>query len=260
MNRQGIKRVAAGAGLLLAVYLTALALLFPAELGWRIAESQLEARLDLPAAITVTTVSGRVWNGQADGVSVDGKPFGSIRWRLMPSALLRGRLGVSLRWHSEGDHLVARVRLGTGSAEAIAVRGELGAEHIQAWLDLPLLLDGRITLDVPRVLWSADSGFDDASGGLLWAGAGAGLPRPMSLGDYRAELANADGELLAQLTSGPDSALAAEGTAAWRPDGAYRIDLVVRAEGHSDRNLQSVLDSIAQRQRDGSHRLQVHGR
>jgi len=256
MTRPQAKRIAGTAALLLAVYLATLAFLFPADIAWRIAE----ARLGLPVTVTTATVSGRIWNGRADGLRVDGHEAGSLHWRLQPAALLRGRLGLTLRWESGGDRVDARLRLGTRSARATNVRGGLDASRIQAWFDLPLLLDGRLELDLPRVRWTAEGGFADAAGTLLWAGAGAGLPRPIRLGDYRAELAADSGRLEVRIDSSPDSTLAAEGEASWHPTGEYNVDLELRAAAGADRNLVAALDSIAQRQADGSHRLQLSGR
>jgi general secretion pathway protein N len=204
--------------------------------------------------------SGRIWNGRADGVRVDGHEAGSLHWRLQPAALLRGRLGLALQWESGRDRVDARLRLGTGSAQASNVRGGLDASRIQAWFDLPLLLDGRLELDLRRIHWTSDRGFTDAGGTLLWGGAGAGLPRPIRLGEYRAEVAAGAGALDARIDSGPDSTLAVEGSASWHPAGEYNVDLELRAAADADRNLVAALDSIGQRQADGSHRLQLGGR
>lgn len=256
MTRPQAKRIAGAAALLLLVYLAALVFLLPADIAWRAAE----ARLELPVTVATASVSGRFWSGQADGLRVDGHEAGSVNWRLQPAALLRGRLGLALRWESGSDRVDMRVRLGTRSTQAADVRGGLDASRIQAWFDLPLLLDGRLELDLPRVRWTPDGGFTDAGGTLLWAGAGAGLPRPIRLGDYRAELAADAGALAVRIDSGPDSTLAAVGDASWHPAGEYRVDLELRAAADADRNLVAALDSIAQRQADGAHRLQLRGR
>jgi len=241
MTRPQAKRIAGAAALLLAVYLAALVFLFPADIAWR----AVEARLELPVTVVTASVSGRIWSGQAQGLRVDGHEVGSVIWRLQPAALLGGRLGLALRWESGGDRVDARLRLGTRSARATKVRGGLDASRIQAWFDLPLLLDGRLELDLPRVRWTADGGVTDAAGRLLWADAGAGLPRPMRLGEYRAELAADSGRLEVRIDSGPDSTLAAEGYAFWDPVGEYNVDLELRAAAGADQNLAAALDNIA---------------
>ena len=256
MTRRAAKRIAGAIGFFLAVYLSVLVFLFPADTGWRI----VEAQTDLPVTVNAFSVSGRVWNGRADTLQVGGRHIGSITWRLMPASLLRGRLGLLLSWESGNDQLDAKVYLGTGSTRATDIRGRLGAERIQTWFDLPLLLEGQITMDISRIRWSADSGFTDANGALLWAGAGAGLPRPMPLGEYRAGLSALNGALLAQIDSGPGSSLAAEGNASWHPMGEYHVDLELSAAPDASRNLVAALDSVARQRPDGRHHLRFHGR
>lgn len=248
-----VKRIAAGAGILLASYLVMLLVLFPASLAWRLAEPMLE----LPFALEADAVSGQVWNGEAHGIRIDGQGMGSIGWRWQPAALMRGQLGLAVEWTSGGDHLVAELRLGRGSAAAQAVRGELAASLIQATFDMPVLLAGRIRLDITRIRWTAEANIEDAAGVLTWTDAQAGLPRPLALGQYRAELENIDGSLGLRIESAPDSPLSATGSAAWQPPDVYRVDLRLRASNDGGQNLENALATLGTRQPDGSHRLLI---
>lgn len=248
-----MKRVAGAAALVLAAYLATLVALFPADVAWRM----VEARLDLPVAIEPGALTGRMWNGRAEGLRVDGREIGAIAWHWQPGALLRGRLGLALRWQADAERVDARLRLGRGAAEVAGVRGTLAASRIQSGFDLPLLLEGQLELDVARIRWTADNGFEEARGALLWSGAGAGLPRPIPLGQYRAELDAEAGALGVRIESAPDSMLTADGNASWHPAGRYRVDLELRAAADADRNLTAALDAIARPQPDGSHRLQL---
>jgi general secretion pathway protein N len=247
------KRVAGVGALLLATYLVSLLALFPASLAWRLAEPGLE----LPFALDLGTPSGRIWSGRAGAVTVNNHDIGSVVWRWRPGALLTGRLGLALEWRSGADAVQGQLRLGRAYAEVSGVRGTVGASRLQAWFKLPVLLDGPIDLDIARIRWSADAGFEAAEGALLWADAAGGLPRAMPLGQYRADLEAVDGALGTRIESAPGAALVADGTASWRPAGTYRVDLLLRAGSGADRNLASALDAIARRQPDGSHRLLV---
>jgi general secretion pathway protein N len=251
MIRRRSRRIAGVGALLLGTYLLALAALFPASLAWRLAEP----RLDLPFALDPGTLSGRVWSGRAAPVRVNNHDLGAVAWRWQPGALLSGRLGLALEWRSGTDGVDGRLRLGRGQAEAVAVRGAVGAGRLQAWLKLPVLLDGRVDLDIARIRWSADAGFESAEGALLWADAAGGLPRAMPLGQYRAGLEAVDGALGTRIESAPGSPVEADGAASWHPAGSYRVDLQLRPGSDADRNLASALDAIAPRQPDGSHRL-----
>ncbi|TVP76625.1 type II secretion system protein N [Thioalkalivibrio sp.] len=251
MMRPRAKQIAGAGALVLAAYLVTLGLLFPASLAWRLAEP----RLNLPFALDPGTLSGPVWRGQAGPVRVNGQDVGSVAWRWQPGSLLRGRLGLALDWQAGPDRLQGHVRLGRGDAAARTVRGELDAGRLQAWFDLPVLLDGRVALDIGRIRWSADAGFQDAEGALHWTEAAAGLPRTMPLGQYRAELDAPDGSLLARIEASPESPLDVRGTASWHPSGSHRLDLSLRSGSQADPALRSALDAIARRQPDGSHRL-----
>ncbi len=256
MTPRRARQIAGAGALVLAAYLVTLGLLFPASLAWRLAEP----KLDLPFPFELGALSGPVWGGRAGRVRVNDQDVGAVAWRWQPGSLLRGRLGLALDWHAGADRLQGNLRLGRGDAAARTVRGELDAARLQAWLNLPVLLDGRVTLDIGRIRWSADAGFRDTEGTLHWAEAAAGLPRTMPLGQYRAELAAREGALGTRIESGPASVLEATGTASWHPAGDYRVDLELRAGSGSERALIGALDAIARPQPDGSYQLQLQGR
>jgi general secretion pathway protein N len=250
------KQIAGAGALVLAAYLVTLGLLFPASLAWRLAEPGR----NLPFALDPGTISGPAWGGRAGPVRVNGQDVGTVTWRWQPGSLLRGRLGLALEWQMGPDRLQGNLRLGRGDAAARAVRGELDAGRLQAWLNLPVLLDGRVALDIGGIRWRADAGFQEAEGTLHWAEAAAGLPRTMPLGQYRAELETREGALGVRIDSGPESALEATGTASWHPAGDYRVDLELRAGPGAERALTGALDAIARPQPDGGYRLLLQGR
>ncbi|AGA35457.1 type II secretion system protein N [Thioalkalivibrio nitratireducens DSM 14787] len=246
-----MKRLLGAAAVVLVAYLVALAGTAPAGVVWRVAEP----RLDLPFALEVATVSGSTWRGRADGIRVDGRDAGALAWRWQPAALLTGRLGLAVDWEGGRDQVTGRLRLRPGELQAQGVRGTLGAQRLQEWFDLPLLLNGQIGVDLPAIAWHFDTGFQEAQGALSWGGAAAGLPRPIPLGEYRAVLGLRDGMLLAEIESAPESPLDIAGAAGWRPDGGYRVDLVLRAAADATPALSGALNTAARPQPDGSHRI-----
>ncbi len=252
ISRRSKQIVAAGA-VLLASYLVMMLILFPASLGWRLAEHRLET----PFALEVGTVTGRVWNGEAHEIRIDGQNIGSIGWRWQPAAMLQGRLGLTLKWTSGPDHLLAELRLGRNSVAARAVRGEVRASQIQAILDLPVLLAGRVHLDVQRIHWHVETNFHAATGVLAWTDAAAGVPQPTPLGQYRGELDSIDGNLAVRIESAPGSPLSAAGSAAWQPPDIYRVDLRLRTGDEGGQALDRVLATMGERHPDGSRRLLI---
>ena len=251
MTRSGVKPLAGVSALLLLTYLVALIAMAPAASVWKL----LEPRLDLPVAVQVQELSGSFWNGRAGSLRVEGRDIGNLAWRWRPMALLKGQLGLRLHWQAGTDEADLLLRLRRGTAQIIGLRGTLDASRLQPWFDLPMLLRGRVDLEIARIRWEAGAGFQQADGTVLWADAAAGLPRPLALGLYRAEVDILDGSLLARIEASPESPLEVRGTASWHPSGSHRLDLSLRSGSQTDPHLHSALDAIARRQPDGSHRL-----
>jgi len=251
MTRSGVKTLAGAGALLLFAYLVALIAMAPAASVWKL----LEPRLDLPVAVQIQELSGSFWNGRAGPLRVEGREIGNLAWRWQPMALLQGQLGLRLNWRAGADEADLLLRLRRGAAQVSGLRGALEASRLQPWFDLPVLLGGRVELDIARIRWDAVAGFQQADGTVLWADAAAGLPRPLALGLYRAEVDALDGSLLARIGASPESPLDIRGTASWHPSGGHRLDLSLRSGSQADPALRSALDTIARRQPDGSHRL-----
>ncbi len=68
----------------------------------------------LPANVTTGTLSGTLWNGSADALSVDGRLLGAAQWRARPLQLLRGRLAADAAVMRDGGEMRGRFALGTG--------------------------------------------------------------------------------------------------------------------------------------------------
>ena len=251
MTPSRVRTLAGTGALLLFAYLMALTAMAPAPFVWKL----LEPRLELPVVLQVQELSGSVWNGRAGPVRVEGLEIGQIAWRWQPIAMFQGRLGLRLHWQAGADEADLLLQLSRGAARLTNLRGGLDASRLQAWFDLPVLLDGRVDLDVGRIRWDAEAGFHQADGTVLWSNAAAGLPRPLALGLYRAELDALDGALRTRIEASPESPLGVQGTTSWHPSGAHRLDLMLRAGSQADPALRSALDAIASRQTDGSHRL-----
>ncbi len=251
MTRSTLRTLAGTGALLVVAYLMALIAMTPAPFVWKL----LEPRLDLPVVLQVQELSGSVWNGRAGLVRVEGRDIGRLAWRWQPMAMLQGRLGLHLQWQAVADAAELSLQLGREAVRVTDLRGGLDASRLQAWFDLPVLLDGRVDLDVIDIRWDAEAGFHQAEGTVLWSDAAAGLPRPLTLGLYRAEIDALDGALQARIETAPESALEVQGTASWHPFGGHRLDLMLRAGSQADPALRSTLDAIANRQTDGSHRL-----
>ena len=70
----------------------------------------------LPPGVTMGTLSGTVWNGAADALAINGRPLGAVRWRILPSHLLHGRLGADALLVNQDASIQGKASLGLGNS------------------------------------------------------------------------------------------------------------------------------------------------
>ncbi|MFN8604456.1 MAG: type II secretion system protein N [Candidatus Binatia bacterium] len=90
--------------------------------------ASLAARFLQGQAVSVTSWSGTIWSGLAQGVAASGVPIGDLRWRLHPAALLRLRVAADLELTRPDGRATARVSAG----------GRESVELTNVDLELPL--------------------------------------------------------------------------------------------------------------------------
>jgi Type II secretion system (T2SS), protein N len=94
------------------------------------------------AAVTLKDARGLLWTGSgtlhfsntAATGTLKGRPLGAIEWRVAPSALLSGELGLHLRWLAQGQDLTGEIRVGRAHYR-LSVDGELDASHLSTLLE-----------------------------------------------------------------------------------------------------------------------------
>lgn len=205
-------------------------------------------------------VDGTLRHGSAAGLLVDNRLLASrIHWTLNPWSLLAGRIGGRVKSEegiiAEGkvalgfDGLSARDLRATGNLKAllaasgqgfVPVDGQFGLALERARLSggLPKQIEGRLTIS-----------------GLIWV-LGA---KPVRLGDFQADVAPADGDLVATVStlSGPTQVT---GNATLRADGAYLVDLRIKAQADADPLIENLLRGLGNADAEGYHRLRDSGR
>lgn len=133
----------------------------------------------LPAVVPVqaTAWGGTVWSGQVE--LLEGGQPAYWRWRLLPSALLRGRVGLDVAGQGPVT-LTGQVEQGMGGWRARGVDGEVPAALLQLLLPPGWSLPGQIRLDQVTLARRGVSkgGWTAAAGRLRWGGG----PMQISLG------------------------------------------------------------------------------
>jgi general secretion pathway protein N len=70
----------------------------------------------LPPGASTGTLTGTLWNGAADPLTVNGRQVGAVRWKVRPSELLHGRLGVDALLVNQDASVQGRASLGLGNS------------------------------------------------------------------------------------------------------------------------------------------------
>jgi len=225
----------------------------PADVGYRYG-----ARLLGPFALT--GVSGTVWDGHADGVSLFGNDLGELDWHARKRPLLGGDLVADVRIKGgEIDVAGLLTRHDDGSVTAQNLRFSVPASMFEPMLEGA---DVRLLGTVSGVLenatmWTAS--LSNATGNARWSGAGV-------TGAVDARFT----DLLTEFASQPDGSLAGtvrdDGAGNLAIDGQYALRVptisgeATLAARNGDPQVLETLRHIGTPQPDGSSKVVVQGR
>lgn len=210
--------------------------------------------------VVVAGLSGTPLQGEAASLRYQQRPaLSSLRWRLQPASLLRGRLAyhlqsldprLSLDGYAAtgfgGAHL-NDFKLGSGLREVLAIAG-------QAFLPV----DGQAMLDLSQ-LHLRDGWPQDAKGTLRLANLAWTLARdPVVLGDFEASFDREQDDLVAlvRTVSGP---LDVNGDARLRADRRYSMHLQVRPKPDAPPMVQNLVRSIGPVDAQGYFHIRYEG-
>lgn len=208
-------------------------------------------------------VSGTLFEGRALYASAPQASVQNLHWNLQPSALLTGRLAVSMDFDTDLG--------GVSGTAAYTLWGTttLSDLHGSATLDwlgtragytfLPV--SGDLTFDIEHLALGDNFLPAAIEGQLRLSNVYWQLMRPaLQLGSYAADLSQVDGRLQATLadSSGP---LAIKGQASVTPDsGAYSVSAQLRARASADERLKNLLSALGQADNAGWYRIRQQGR
>lgn len=238
--------------LVLLVLAVVVAWTLPAQLAWRVVA-------DRAGSVQLEGISGSVWRGHADRLSVAATPVGTLDWQLQPAALLRGQLRAQLQLSGprvQGRGQVTRLR--DGRLDVRGLHLTMPAEQLQPALGLPSLqLLGTFQVDVAHALvehvW-----FDALQAHAVWQDAGVAGSARAAFGAVLADVNLDDaGRVVGRLHDG-GGPLMVQGRLQASPIG-YTLVAHLRPRDRDNFNLQEALMYIGQRQPDGSVLLRVEG-
>lgn len=189
--------------------------------------NQVISRVTLPENISVTGVSGTLWNGNATQLLYNGLQVLDVNWHLDFLPLLIGRASLSIDAGS------------TRNPESIAFNGEvaLSRNHLsindgtlfapaplllaQVQLPLPVSAKGRVKVEIDALEY-ANEGCETLMGKGFWLnGEVAGLQEQIALGNFEATLYCDNGPV--EVTTNPENSLNMASTVTIHHNGKFAL-------------------------------------
>lgn len=181
--------------------------------------------VDDAAPVTAWGVYGTVREGGASVVVVDGVRIDALRWRLVPSALLRARLAMEIEGRVADGEFSGRASTRTGARVRVTdLRATIGADALVRLLsddDYPARLGGRLDALIESLVVAGQRP-EVVEGIVNWRGASvSGFGETVALGGFGVRLATGDDDTvrgtLRDTDDGPlrvrgDARLALDGT------------------------------------------------
>ncbi|MDN5925105.1 MAG: type II secretion system protein N [Xanthomonadales bacterium] len=225
----------------------------PAQMAWRMLAPKV-------STLQLSGLSGSIWHGHAEQVSVAGAPIGALDWHLRVAPLLRGELHADTTL--AGGPMTAKGEVWRdrdGRIESHAMQVQVPAQQIQSALDLPSLqllghFDIFIDQAVIKGVW-----FEQLKASARWRDAGVSGAAQSRFGDVLGEFGlDANKHVLGTIHDSGKGPLLVQGTFKASPIG-YDLIAHLRARDPNNLDLQEVLMYLGQRQPDGSVVLRSSG-
>ena len=250
-----MKKIKAGL-IILALYLAFLLLLSPAALWLKL--------VSLPASVQLGPVSGTLWQGRVQAVSVQGLTLSDLKWQLNPWSLFTGKLSLSLEAGQQRQvalpSLKGELALGLSSVSVSQLQARVPVSLLQPMLQLPLPvgLDGAMLVKIPQLNWSTD-GCQQLQGLVSWLDARVQPPTGwVNLGTLDAHLSCADNQL--QLVTLPSPPLHLDVTALVSPVGRYRLNGFVKPDSSMPQDVHQAMQFVGKPDAQGRFPVQLGSR
>lgn len=236
-------------------------LLFIVFLIAKMPANQILSRVTLPENISVTGVSGTLWNGNATQVIYEGLQVLDVNWQLDFLPLLIGRASLNIDAGStrdpdsiafNGDVVVSRSHLAINDGTLFAPTPLLLA---QVQLPLPVSAKGRVKVEIDELDY-AKEGCETLTGTGYWLnGEVAGLQEQIALGNFEASLHCDNGPV--EVTTNPENSLNMAGTVTIHHNGKFAVVGKFKPEDSLSNEVHGAARSFFEADNDGFYSINL---
>lgn len=198
------------AGLLL--YLVLLIAYLPA--------TQVIGRLTLPQNLSISNVSGTIWNTQSEQIRLNGFSVEQVNWQLQLLPLLIGNVNIDIDGGNDrqvdqiavqGELSISPSQKDYASAQDLTLFVPASIVANQLPLPLPVSAEGRVRLNIAELEY--DQSCQQLTGTLSWLNANvevSQLPESLELGNFDADLSCDNGDIIVKVKEPNKLGLAAD--------------------------------------------------
>ena len=210
-----------------------------------------------PDDVSLASIEGSIWSGNAGEASVAGVYLRNLNWRLRPTALLTGAVGFAIEARPTSGFVEGNVAFG--------LFGTVSASDLNASFPLQLLQDamrrpglaGSLSLQLAEL--ELDGGVPVAAEGSLVV-ADLVLPEVhrYSIGGYRADFFTQDSGVISSVED-VSGMLDLAGTLQIGVDGTYQFLAKIAATDATPSNVRNQLRFLGSADDRGRHDIRVEG-
>lgn len=221
----------------------------------------------LPQSLTspIQGVSGSLWQGSANVVTIQGLPLRNVRWTLHASNLLKGQIAAHILANPapggmlEGDCAINwRKTLNCTDMKLSDIPVQVLTPYVQRLMIPPL--SGTLQADLTSVVVEQNT-LPQINGRVEWQSAGVQLAS-QRFGNYTAQLTpTANNDLRIILGSAADAAFAVDGMVNLQANGQYQSNISLKPTSPLEPMVSQVLGTfMGPAQPDGSYKVSQQGK
>lgn len=210
------------------------------------------------SSVELVGISGSIWSGHVDSITTPQLTLNQLSWQLSVWALLVGDVDVQWKLEDPALQLQGEARLSGEELSLVDIKGHIDLVELGTRLPAQdVLLAGVINIDIPQTKFK-QSELINMTGLVKWQSAQLLSPANIEFGDFKADISNSAGKLLANLndTGGPVSLT---GVFSLSPRGVYDYTLEIAVRDTSVPGLLDGFNQLGQHDNNGVATLRGNG-
>jgi len=216
---------------------------------------------DQSSQIKVQNVSGTLWQGSAQQVTIQSKHvLKDVNWSVCVSQLLMAKACVEFDASYNKNPLSGQISAGMNkNIQAKNIKTAISAKALSQIITMPMgEIDGDISIDLETLNWQ-QGGIPSATGVIKWDKASVTIAETAQLGDITITLSESEENPVNAEITNQGGQLSIDGQATLDEKTKYNLDLNFKPNNKASKNLKSSLSLFAKPQPNGSFALKNSG-